>query len=69
MSGLRTPFRDGYVKHIAEDVIQLAKDGLERRGYKETGFLNEVAEVVRTGINLGLITDQAFYPRVIRLIR
>ncbi|XP_035830216.1 glutamate--cysteine ligase, chloroplastic isoform X2 [Helianthus annuus] len=26
------------------------KDGLERRGYKETGFLNEVAEVVRTGL-------------------
>ncbi|THG18458.1 hypothetical protein TEA_009665 [Camellia sinensis var. sinensis] len=25
-------------------------DGLERRGYKETGFLNEVAEVVRTGV-------------------
>ncbi|KAL7165358.1 hypothetical protein ACSBR2_041118 [Camellia fascicularis] len=26
------------------------KDGLEMRGYKETGFLNEVAEVVRTGV-------------------
>lgn len=48
-TGLKTPFRDGYLKHIAEDVIKLAKDGLERRGYKEVGFLNEVAEVVRTG--------------------
>ncbi|XP_021713621.1 glutamate--cysteine ligase, chloroplastic-like [Chenopodium quinoa] len=48
--GLKTPFRDGYVKHVAEDVLKLAKDGLEKRGFKETGFLNEVAEVVRTGV-------------------
>lgn len=27
----------------------LLQDGLERRGFKESGFLNEVAEVVRTG--------------------
>jgi len=25
------------------------QDGLERRGYKEAGFLREVAEVVKTG--------------------
>ncbi|KAL7183019.1 hypothetical protein ACSBR1_041667 [Camellia fascicularis] len=48
--GLKTPFRDGLLKHVAEDVVKFAKDGLERRGYKETGFLNEVAEVVRTGV-------------------
>ncbi|KAJ8449254.1 hypothetical protein Cgig2_002386 [Carnegiea gigantea] len=70
--GFKTPFRDGYMKHLAEDVLTLAKvstvrcfvmlvvterllrgcllqDGLERRGFKEIGFLNEVAEVVRTG--------------------
>ncbi|MED6158924.1 glutamate--cysteine ligase [Stylosanthes scabra] len=50
VTGLKTPFRDGLLKHVAEDVLQLARDGLERRGFKETGFLNEVAEVVRTGI-------------------
>ncbi|KAK6935389.1 Glutamate--cysteine ligase, GCS2 [Dillenia turbinata] len=49
-TGLKTPFRDGLLKHVAEDVLRLAKDGLERRGFKETGFLNEVAEVVRTGV-------------------
>ncbi|KAM0019943.1 putative glutamate--cysteine ligase [Helianthus debilis subsp. tardiflorus] len=49
VTGLKTPFRDGLLKHVAEEVLQFAKDGLERRGYKETGFLNEVAEVVRTG--------------------
>ncbi|KAK4748607.1 hypothetical protein SAY87_015193 [Trapa incisa] len=45
-TGLRTPFRDGLVKHLAEDVIKLAKEGLERRGFKETGFLNVVTDVV-----------------------
>ncbi|KAK3434352.1 glutamate--cysteine ligase, chloroplastic [Eucalyptus grandis] len=49
-TGLKTPFRDGYLRHIAEYVVQLAKDGLERRGFKESGFLNEVKEVVRTGV-------------------
>ncbi|KAK4338416.1 hypothetical protein RND71_042903 [Anisodus tanguticus] len=49
-SGLKTPFRDGLLKHVAQDVVKLAKEGLERRGFKETGFLNEVTEVVRTGV-------------------
>ncbi|XP_010540840.1 PREDICTED: glutamate--cysteine ligase, chloroplastic isoform X2 [Tarenaya hassleriana] len=49
VTGLKTPFRDGRLKHVTEDVLKLAKDGLERRGYKETGFLNAVAEVVQTG--------------------
>ncbi|MCI16870.1 glutamate-cysteine ligase, partial [Trifolium medium] len=48
VTGLKTPFRDGLLKHVAEEVLELAKDGLERRGYKESGFLNAVAEVVRT---------------------
>ncbi|PNY05995.1 glutamate-cysteine ligase [Trifolium pratense] len=50
VTGLKTPFRDGLLKHVAEEVLELAKDGLERRGYKESGFLNAVAEVVRTGV-------------------
>uniref|UniRef100_A0A0C9S817 glutamate--cysteine ligase n=2 Tax=Wollemia nobilis TaxID=56998 RepID=A0A0C9S817_9CONI len=48
--GLKTPFRDGLLKHVAEDILQLAREGLQRRGFKESGFLNEVAEVVRTGV-------------------
>ena len=39
-----------WLRHVAEDVVQLAKDGLERRGFKESSFLNEVAEEVRTGV-------------------
>ncbi|CAH9112319.1 unnamed protein product [Cuscuta epithymum] len=49
-SGLNTPFRDGLLKHVAQDVLKLAKGGLERRGFKETGFLNEVSDVVNTGV-------------------
>ncbi|KAI3887247.1 hypothetical protein MKX03_023457 [Papaver bracteatum] len=48
--GLKTPFRDGLLRHVVEDVAQFAKDGLERRGYKETGFLNALTEVVDTGV-------------------
>jgi len=50
VTGLKTPFRDGYVRDLAEEVLKLAKSGLERRGYKEVGFLREVDEVVRTGV-------------------
>nr|XP_051183831.1 glutamate--cysteine ligase B, chloroplastic-like [Lolium perenne] len=52
VTGLKTPFRDGYVRDLAEYVLQLAKNGLERRGYKEVGFLSELDEVVRTGVTL-----------------
>ncbi|XP_010435329.1 PREDICTED: glutamate--cysteine ligase, chloroplastic-like [Camelina sativa] len=50
IAGLKTMFRGGPLKHVAEDVLKLAMDGLERRGYNETGFLNPIAEVVRTGV-------------------
>jgi glutamate--cysteine ligase len=49
--GLKVPFRDGLLKHVAQDVYKLAKDGLLRRGYKEVGFLNVIEETVRTGTN------------------
>ncbi|CAA6655604.1 unnamed protein product [Spirodela intermedia] len=50
VTGFNTPFRDGFLKHVAEDVLTLAKEGLERRGYKEAGFLKEVTEIVNTGV-------------------
>ncbi|KAL6280372.1 hypothetical protein ACE6H2_017253 [Prunus campanulata] len=49
-TGLKTPFRGRLLKHVAQDVVQFAKAGLERRGFNETGFLNELAEVARTGV-------------------
>jgi hypothetical protein len=33
------------------------QNGLERRGYKEVGFLREVDEVVRTGDTFNTIID------------
>ncbi|XP_020272381.1 very-long-chain (3R)-3-hydroxyacyl-CoA dehydratase PASTICCINO 2A-like [Asparagus officinalis] len=58
MIGLKTPFRDGLLRHIAKDVLKLAKDGLERRSYKEARFLREVAEVVNSGeLKLGKLLD------------
>ncbi|XP_078150796.1 glutamate--cysteine ligase, chloroplastic-like [Carex rostrata] len=50
VTGLKTPFRDRLLRHVAEDVLKMAKDGLERRGYKESGFLREIAEEVMTGV-------------------
>eukprot|EP00245_Coleochaete_scutata_P003166 TRINITY_DN14555_c0_g2_i1.p1 TRINITY_DN14555_c0_g2~~TRINITY_DN14555_c0_g2_i1.p1 ORF type:complete len:569 (+),score=100.23 TRINITY_DN14555_c0_g2_i1:68-1708(+) len=48
--GLKTPFRDGLLRHVAEDVFQLSKRGLERRGFKEAHFLSELEDTVRTGV-------------------
>uniref|UniRef100_A0A2N9F5D7 glutamate--cysteine ligase n=1 Tax=Fagus sylvatica TaxID=28930 RepID=A0A2N9F5D7_FAGSY len=50
MTGLNTPFQGGFVKDVAERVIKWAKDGLERRGLKEAVYLNELEEVVTTGV-------------------
>lgn len=74
---MKTPFRDGYVRDLAEEILQLSKvsnflectffyntecmqiivmllfllfqNGLERRGYKEVGFLREVDAVISSG--------------------
>ncbi|RLM91591.1 glutamate--cysteine ligase B, chloroplastic-like [Panicum miliaceum] len=50
VTGLKTQFRGGYVRDLAENLVKLAKDGLQRRGHMEAGFLDEVDEVVSTGV-------------------
>jgi glutamate--cysteine ligase len=47
--GLNVPFRDGLLKHVAQDIFKLAKDGLTRRGLNEAGFLKDIEEIVQTG--------------------
>lgn len=48
--GLKVPFRDGLLRHVAQDVYKLAFEGLERRGYKEATFLRELKPIVETGV-------------------
>ncbi|KAM3690602.1 hypothetical protein ACJW31_09G131900 [Castanea mollissima] len=49
-TGLNTPFQGGLLKDVAESVIKWAKDGLERRSLEESVYLNELAEIVATGV-------------------
>jgi glutamate--cysteine ligase len=48
-TGLRTPFRNGTVQDIAKEVVNLAKEGLERRGHREEKFVEGLEEIARTG--------------------
>ena len=50
MTGLRTPFQGRLLRHVAEDVLQWAKDGLDRRGLNESSFLDPLKDVVGTGL-------------------
>ncbi|MED6206851.1 glutamate--cysteine ligase [Stylosanthes scabra] len=50
MTGLRTQFQGRLLRHVAEDVLKWAKDGLDRRGLKESNFLDPLKDVVGTGI-------------------
>ncbi|KAM2035177.1 hypothetical protein EV2_039194 [Malus domestica] len=62
-TGLMTPFRGRLLKHVAEDVVQFAKAGLERRGFNESGFLNDVEEVARTGVTPAEKLLQLYYKK------
>ncbi|CAN6579133.1 unnamed protein product [Malus baccata var. baccata] len=62
-TGLMTPFRGRLLKHVAEDVVQFAKAGLERRGFNESGFLNDVVEVARTGVTPAEKLLQLYYKK------
>ncbi|MAF49182.1 MAG: glutamate--cysteine ligase [Rhodospirillales bacterium] len=55
-SALKTPFRGGTVQDLAQDVLDIARQGLQRRArldggaQDETSFLNPLLEIARTGI-------------------
>ncbi|XP_048320133.2 glutamate--cysteine ligase, chloroplastic-like [Ziziphus jujuba] len=48
-TGLKTPFRGGLLREVAEVIVKWAKEGLKRRGLKESMFLDEIEEIAKTG--------------------
>jgi glutamate--cysteine ligase len=48
-TGLRTPFRNGTVRDVAEEVLAISRQGLQDRGYDEVGFLRQLDRIVESG--------------------
>jgi len=47
--GLKTPFKGGTVLDVARKALEIARGGLERRGYDEVTFLSELEKIVESG--------------------
>ncbi len=47
--GLRTPFRGGTLRDVSQQVLEIAKGGLERRGHDEAAFLKSLQLIVESG--------------------
>ena len=47
--GLKTPFKGGTVLDVARKAVEIARGGLERRGYDEVTFLSELEKIVASG--------------------
>jgi len=48
--GLKTPFRNGTVRDVAERMLEISKGGLERRGFEEAPFLKDIEVMVESGM-------------------
>jgi glutamate--cysteine ligase len=48
-TGLSTPFRNGTVRDVAEEVLAISRQGLQDRGYDEVGFLRQLDRIVESG--------------------
>lgn len=46
MHALKTPFKDGTVLDLAKRMVQLSREGLQRRGKSEESFLVPLQEIV-----------------------
>lgn len=49
--GLQTPFRGGLLKDVAAEVVNISKEGLQRRGFREGSFLKELEAICATGMS------------------
>ena len=68
-SGFATPFREGTVKDLAHWILQLSRDGLERRGIcddsgaTESLYLQPLQQVVDSGQTFAEALKQSFSTR------
>lgn len=49
--GLKTPFQGGTMLDLCRTVLQISRQGLERRGFDETHFLKQLEAIVETGMS------------------
>eukprot|EP00879_Flechtneria_rotunda_P014114 GHRR01014744.1.p1 GENE.GHRR01014744.1~~GHRR01014744.1.p1 ORF type:complete len:196 (+),score=51.02 GHRR01014744.1:1271-1858(+) len=49
--GLATPFKGGTVRDVALQVVRIAQGGLDRRGYDEGHFLQQLHVIVESGMS------------------
>lgn len=51
-TGLQTPFRNGTVQDVAQQVVAYAKEGLQARGHDEVKFLQHLEKIAESGESL-----------------
>ena len=56
ITALKTPFRDGNIQDLAQDIVKISRDGLIRRanldekGRDESHFLNPLISIIESGV-------------------
>ncbi|CAI5958814.1 unnamed protein product [Closterium sp. NIES-64] len=60
---LKTPFREGLLQHLAQDLVRISRDGLQRRGYREGNFLKELENIAATGVTPAERMLEAYHGR------
>ena len=51
-TALQTPFRGGTLQGISQRVLQLSREGLQRRGLGEEKYLDSIDEIARSVVTL-----------------
>lgn len=51
-TALQTPFRGAPLQAVAQQVLQLSREGLQRRGLGEEKYLDPLDEIANSGVTL-----------------